>query len=132
MSLSFTVTSILTLYSSTSFKDLGMEKYHNHTGKNIQRSSTTLIKTYNYQISIIPTLLDTSIQNHHYFLGIIHHTKMTQRKIQISSSLTEFISNIIQHSAYLTIHKENTLYTTHEYCATSGSIYSFKKKKKYN
>ena len=44
---------------------------------------------------------------------------MTQHKIQISSSLTKFISNIIQHSVYLTIHKENTLYTTiHEYCAT--------------
>jgi hypothetical protein len=44
---------------------------------------------------------------------------MTQHKIQISSSLTKFISSIIQHSANLTTHKENTLYTTiHEYCAT--------------
>lgn len=44
---------------------------------------------------------------------------MTQQKIQISLSLTKFISTIIQHTAYLTIHKENILYTTiHEYCAT--------------
>jgi len=44
---------------------------------------------------------------------------MTQHKIQISSSLTKFISSIIQHDTYLTIHKANTLYTTiHEYWAT--------------
>jgi len=44
---------------------------------------------------------------------------MTQHKIQISSCLAKFTSNIIQHSAYLTIHKQNTVYTTiYEYCAT--------------